>query len=62
MPLFLFFNTQTMHIMSVDCAMQHCYDTLKNLIPWRDSNPVSSVPEVGAMSTAPRRFRQELLL
>jgi hypothetical protein len=38
MPLFLFSNAQTMFFL-VDCTQQHCTDFLKNLIPWRDSNP-----------------------
>jgi hypothetical protein len=33
-PLFLFFNTQTIY-----STQQQSYDFLKNLIPWRDSNP-----------------------
>jgi hypothetical protein len=32
------FNTQTMHIKPF-YTQQHCYVILKNLIPWRDSNP-----------------------
>jgi hypothetical protein len=39
MPYFLFFNKQTMHIKSIVGSQQHCYDFLKHLIPWRDSNP-----------------------
>jgi hypothetical protein len=54
MPLFLLFNTQTMHIKSF-YTQQHCYVFLKNLIPWRDSNPGLLVPEADTMSTAPRR-------
>jgi hypothetical protein len=38
MPFFLFFDTPTMHIKSI-VYQQHCYDFLKNLIPWQDSNP-----------------------
>jgi hypothetical protein len=48
------FNTQTMHIKSF-YTQQHCYVSLKNLIPLRDSNPGLLVPEADAMSTAPRR-------
>jgi hypothetical protein len=35
-------------------TQQHCYVSLKNLIPWRDSNPGLLDPEADAMSTAPR--------
>jgi hypothetical protein len=48
------FNTQTMHIKSF-YTQQHCYVTLKNLIPWRDSNTGLLISEADAMSTAPRR-------
>jgi hypothetical protein len=48
MPLFLLFNTQTMHIKSL-YTQQHCFP--KNLIPWRDSNPGLDVPEADAMPT-----------
>jgi hypothetical protein len=37
------FNTKTMHIKSF-YTLQHCYVSLKNLIPWRDSNPGLLVP------------------
>jgi hypothetical protein len=53
MPLLLFFNTQTMQIMS------HTTELLrfpKNLMfTLAGFEPGSSVPEVDAMSTAPRR-------
>jgi hypothetical protein len=48
------FNTQTMHIKSFN-TQQHCYVSLKNLIPWRDLNPGLLVPESDVMSTPPRR-------
>jgi hypothetical protein len=35
-PLFLFFNTQTMYYKSI---VHNSVVSLKNLIPWRDSNP-----------------------
>jgi hypothetical protein len=38
MPLFLFFNTQTMHINSIVHNSIDMYDFLNNLIPRRDSN------------------------
>jgi hypothetical protein len=47
------FNTQTMHFKSF-YTQQHCV-SLKNLMPWRDSNPGLLFPEAGVMSTAPRR-------
>jgi hypothetical protein len=38
--LFLTKNFQhTNNAIKVDCTQQHYYDFLKNLIPWRDSNP-----------------------
>jgi hypothetical protein len=52
MPLFLLFNTPTMHIKSFYTALL-CFP--KNLTPWRDSNPGLLVPEADAMSTGPRR-------
>jgi hypothetical protein len=45
-------NTQTRHIKSF-YTQQHCYVSLKNLIPWRDSNPGLLVPQADAMSIAP---------
>jgi hypothetical protein len=50
-----------MHIKSF-YTQQHCYVSLKNLIPWRDPNPGHLVPEADAMSTAPRRQGGRLLL
>jgi hypothetical protein len=47
------FNTQTIHIKSF-YTQQHCYVSLKNLTPWRDSKPGLLVPEADAISTAPR--------
>jgi hypothetical protein len=61
MPLFLLFNTQTMHIKSF-YTQKHCYIFPKNLIPWRDSNLGLLVPEVDAMSTTPRLQGKMLLL
>jgi hypothetical protein len=55
------FNAQTMHIKSF-YTKQHCYVSLKNFLPWRDSNPGLLVPEVDAMSTAPRRQGQNPIL
>jgi hypothetical protein len=54
MPSFLLFNSQTMHIKSF-YTQQHCYVSLKNLLPWQDSNPGLLVLEVDAISTAPHR-------
>jgi hypothetical protein len=53
------FKTQTMHIKSF-YTQQHCYVSLKNLIPWRDSNPGLLVPGADVMSTAPRRDKKVL--
>jgi hypothetical protein len=61
MLLFLLFNRQAMHFKSFD-TQQHCYGSLKNIIPWRDSNPGLLVPEADAMSTAPRRQGNMLTL
>jgi hypothetical protein len=36
MPLFLFFDTQTMQIRYVNYTQQHCYDFPTNLIPWQE--------------------------
>jgi hypothetical protein len=51
MPLFVL----SMHIIKSFYTQQHCYGSLKNLIPWRDSNPGLLVPDTDAMTTAPRR-------
>jgi hypothetical protein len=54
MPLFLLFNTQTMHIKVIlYTTALLCFP--KNLIPWWDLNPGLLVPEADAMSTASRR-------
>jgi hypothetical protein len=38
MPLLIFFQ-HTNNAYLVDLTQEHCYDCLKNPIPWRDSNP-----------------------
>jgi hypothetical protein len=39
MALFLFLETQTMHMYYVKNTQKHCHVFLKSLLPWRDSNP-----------------------
>jgi hypothetical protein len=55
MPLFLLFNTQTMHSHLVDSTQQHCYAFPKKPYTLAGFEPVSFAPEAEAMSTAPRR-------
>jgi hypothetical protein len=55
MPLFLFFNTQTLHIKSK--TQQHCYVIPKKPYTLAGFEPGSAVSEADAMSTAPRRQR-----
>jgi hypothetical protein len=53
------FNIQTMHIKYVILyTTEQCFP--KNLIPWPDLNPGLLVPELDAMSTAPRIFMSDL--
>jgi hypothetical protein len=52
MPLFLL-STHKQCIIIKPFYTKQCFP--KNLMPWRDSNPGLLVPEVDAMSIAPRR-------
>jgi hypothetical protein len=64
-PFYLYFCGQCLYIFHLSthkqCIFSHFIHTstamfsLKNLIPWRDSNPGLRIPEAGATSTAPRR-------
>jgi hypothetical protein len=54
MPLFLFLNTQTMHLKAIIHTQQHCYAFPKNTLTLAGIEPGSAVAQADAMSTAPR--------
>jgi hypothetical protein len=59
MPLFIFFNLQTMHIKQLYiCKQLHCYVFHKNPYTLAGFEPGPSVLEANVMSIAPRRQGQ----